>query len=134
MSFTDCKDTWIYQQRRNLLIYQGSLTLLALLVLLVLIFLAADQPPKPPTKAQALLRRENETVKQFTVTQHAKLYVKEMKLLFSDLTFVNIVFSFAILFATVADLGGGDGGMHPPHQPKQNVHMHNIKHLKKSNQ
>ena len=24
--------------------------------------------------------------------------------------------------------GGGMGGMHPPHQPKHNVHMHNIKH------
>ena len=100
MSFTDCKDTWIHQQRRNFLIYQGTLTLLAFVLLLILIFLAADQPPKPPTKAQALLRRENETVKQFTFTQHAKLYVKEMKLLFNDLTFVNIVFSFAILFAT----------------------------------
>ena len=22
----------------------------------------------------------------------------------------------------------GDGGMHPPHQPKHNVHMLNIKH------
>ena len=36
----------------------------------------------------------------------------------------------------MADLGGGGrmGGMHPPHQPKHNVHMHNIEHLKKSNQ
>ena len=30
---------------------------------------------------------------------------------------------------TVADLGG-DGGMHPPHQPKHNVHMNT--YLKKA--
>ena len=27
----------------------------------------------------------------------------------------------------VADLGEEGGGMHPPHQPKHNVHMFNIK-------
>ena len=26
------------------------------------------------------------------------------------------------------------GGMHPPHQPKHNVHMRKFKHLKKNNQ
>ena len=99
-SFINCKKAWINQQKRNLLIYQGSLTFLALVILLVLIFLAADQPPKPRTKAQALLRRENESVKQLTFTQHTKVYVKEMKLLFSDFTFANIIFSLSILYTT----------------------------------
>ena len=33
--------------------------------------------------------------------------------------------------APVADLRGGDASLH---QPKHNVQMHNVKHLKKSNQ
>ena len=99
MSFTNCKDSWIHQQRSNLLIYQGSLTLLALVTLLVLIFLAADQPPKPPTKAQALLRQQNTNTQQLNLTQQILLYVKEMKLLFSDVTFLNIVVSLSILYA-----------------------------------
>ena len=102
MTFTYCKSSWIHQQRSNLLIYQGSLTLLALVILLVLIFLAADKPPKPPTKAQALLRQQNTNIQPLNLTQQTLFYVKEMKLLFSDVTFVNIVVSLTILYAQIA--------------------------------
>ena len=83
------------------MIYQGSLTLLALVILLVLIFLVIDQHPKPPIKAQALLRQKNKSVvKQLTFAQHIKVYVQEMKFLFSDFTFANIILSLSILYTT----------------------------------
>ena len=99
ISFTCCKSSWIHQQRSNFLIYQGSLTLLALALLVVLIFLAADQPPKPPTNAQALLRQQNANIQPLNLRQQTLLYVEEMKLLFSDVTFLNIVVSVSILYA-----------------------------------
>ena len=44
MSLPDCKNACINQQKRNLLVYQGSLILLVVVMLVILIFLAADQP------------------------------------------------------------------------------------------
>ena len=65
-----------------------------------------------------------------------RYWTKKAKLSISKTVFVPIptygheswAMTKRVQSQAVADLGG----MHPPHQPKHNVHMHNIKHLKKS--
>ena len=95
-----CNETWLEMQKRNLLAYQGSLTIYSTIALIVLLLLASDKPPKPPTKAQALLRRQYPSVEQLTYHEQAKLYVQEIKVLFKEPTVINVIANLSILYSS----------------------------------
>jgi len=103
-TYAKCKHSWQRTIKRNMEIYQGAITVLAAAALIVLIILAEDQPPKPPTIAQARIRQNKITFNSFT--EQMRFFFSEIKLLFTDTTFINLValFSFvnsAILFQSL---------------------------------
>ena len=69
-------------------------------MLVILFFLVADQPPKPPTKAEALLRRLKANAQALNLKQNIKICLHEMKHVFGNTTFINIIFFMSILLAT----------------------------------
>ena len=96
-NFTECECNWVDEEKQKMLIYVGVILVISVLILIFLIFFAIDQPPKPPTVAQALLRQNIETQKEEQFGNKIVMFFKETKKLFTDGAFLILI----LLLATV---------------------------------
>ena len=96
------KHAWLDDQRKKMLIYQGAIVAAAAVTLIFLIKFAMDQPPKPPTQAQARLRLIEEKQDEIEAWQKLKQFAGETKSLFSDVTIPLLVIVVSIIYATSA--------------------------------
>ena len=94
VSYAKCKNSWMTHTKTNMMVYQGSICILALVSMIILIIFAADKPPLPPTIAQAQLRQTAIKSKKNTFAETIKLFFSEVKCLFTDLTFIILVILF----------------------------------------
>ena len=94
--FTHCKLLWLDQEKWKLIFYAGAISIMYALTLLFLFVFALDQPPKPPTLAQARLRQTMAEQNRAEIWKNLKEFFTETKLLFRDLTFVILVALCAI--------------------------------------
>ena len=84
------QENWLNENKLRLIAFSGTLLFVSIIVLLFLIFFMADQPPKPPTFAQAMLRNNpGESEPQTCLSQVVACY-KTVKKVLSN-TFFNQV-------------------------------------------
>ena len=93
---TQYKQSWIDEEKQKLLIYIGIILIFSVTLLILLTAFAMDQPPKPPTIAQARLRQQVRGQHEVTILHTLKKFCTETKLLFIDCTFLLLIALLAI--------------------------------------
>ena len=90
-NYTQCKEKWMNRESHKLIVYVGIILLIGVLLLIFLIIFARDQPPKPPTAAQANLRQNVQEQNEVETWTKWKEFVMELKPLFTDRTFLLLI-------------------------------------------
>ena len=99
-SIAQRKQNWIDKEKQKLLIYIGIILISSVTLLVLLIAFAMDQPPKPPTIAQARLRQQVLEQHKVQFLQTLKEFFTEIKFLFTDFTFLSLsaLLGFAVTY------------------------------------
>ena len=95
-------DNWSNDNKLRLIALSGALLTLSIIVLLFLIFFAADQPPKPPTIAQALLRNNPVEIEPQSFYSRIVVSLKTVKKVMLNTFFAQILFTFAVHYSGYA--------------------------------
>ena len=104
------EENWSNENKLRFIAISGTLLFLSIIVLLFLIFFVADQPPKPPTIAQAMLRNNsNETELQTCSSQIVACY-KTVKKVLSNSFFNEVALIVSINYSgySILKVYGGE--------------------------
>ena len=91
--------TWNNDTLTKFLIFYGTLCCVSAVVLIAVGILVADKPPKPPTIAQALRRRQEKSGNIRDVTKNITHFCKESKSLFQTKLFIQSVIILSVIFS-----------------------------------
>ena len=86
------EDNWSADNKLRLIAFSGALLTLSIIVLLFLIFFAADQPPKPPTLAQAMLRNNPVEIEPQNFYSRIVVSLQTVKKVILNIFFAQIMF------------------------------------------
>ena len=86
------EDNWSNDNKLRLIAFSGALLTLSIIVLLFLIFFAANQPPKPPTFAQAMLRNNAAGIEPQSFYSRIVVSLQTVKKVISNIFFAQIMF------------------------------------------
>ena len=95
-------DNWSNDNKLRLIAFSGSLLFLSVIVLLFLIFFAADQPPKPPTIAQAMLRKDSGEIEPQSFYSRMVVSLQTVKKVILNIFFAQILFVCAVHYSGYA--------------------------------
>ena len=95
-------DNWSADNKLRLIAFSGTLLTLSIIVLLFLIFFAADQPPKPPTIAQAMLRNNAAGIEPQSFYSRIVVSLKTVKKVILNTFFAQIIFVCAVNYSGYA--------------------------------
>ena len=85
-------DNWSADNKLRLIAFSGTLLTLSIIVLLFLIFFAADQPPKPPTIAQAMLRNNPAEIEPQSFYSRIVVSLQTVKKVMLNIFFAQVMF------------------------------------------
>ena len=96
------EDNWSNDNKLRLIAFSGTLLTLSIIVLLFLIFFAADQPPKPPTFAQAMLRNNPAGTDPQNFCSGIVVSLQTVKKVISNIFFAQILFVSSVNYSGYA--------------------------------
>ena len=93
------EENWSNENKLRLIAFSGTLLTLSVVMLLFLIFFAADQPPKPPTIAQAILRNNPTEIESQSCCSRIVVSLKTVKKVILNTFFVQVLFIYSVNYS-----------------------------------